>query len=484
MTTFHGPGGAALQGGERRAWLGLYHRLRAIVLYESVYLDAAIVDLYALLQLLGELDAEPAEGEREACALRYARALAALSEAEEPGDPFRSRLIRLVLEADNAFSRAAERAGQGADGRPAVPRGLLEQARRDLRTLGDLYRLDAAAIHRRVVDLWGEQVGAAWVPWSELGSLPGAPSAGEADGAPARPEIAARLDSTADWGELAEALAEYYRANGVGEFGRFRAFRWTGSGADGRLEGVAQPDPVRLRDLIGYERERAAVVENTERFVLGYPANNVLLVGQRGTGKSSTVKALLNEYAERGLRLVEVTKEQLGDLPRILRLLRGRPQRFILFIDDLSFEEHETEYKPLKAVLEGAVEPRPENVLLYATSNRRHLVRERHSDRTEVGLHPTPDGDVRQRDTVEEKLSLADRFGLHAIFLAPDQRRYLEIAFALARARGIDLPDDELRARALRWAEWHNGRSGRTARQFVDDLAGELALRARHGDLH
>jgi predicted AAA+ superfamily ATPase len=184
------------------------------------------------------------------------------------------------------------------------------------------------------------------------------------------------------------------------------------------------------------------------------------------------VKALLTEFWPRGLRVVEVAKEHLGDYPQIVALLRGRRQRFILFVDDLSFEEHETQYKALKAALEGSLEARPENVVLYATSNRRRLIRQRFSERGT----PADGDDVHVEETVQEKLSLADRFGIHAPFLVPDQHRYLDIAAALASRAGIALPADEVRRRALRWSQWHNGHSCRTARQFIDALRGELAV--------
>jgi hypothetical protein len=230
---------------------------------------------------------------------------------------------------------------------------------------------------------------------------------------------------------------------------------------------VPGPDPIRLDGLVAYEREREPLVENTRRFLAGLPAHNALLYGQPGTGKSSTVKALLNEYADRGLRLVEVAKEDLGSLPRVLGLLRGRGPRFVLFVDDLSFEEHEVEYKALKALLEGSVEEPPGNVRVYATSNRRNLVRESFSERDGAD-------DVHARDTEQEKQSLAARFGLRVTFPAPDQGRYLEIVAGLARKRGLKLPEEELRERALLWDRWHAGRSGRTARQFVDELAAGL----------
>jgi uncharacterized protein len=220
--------------------------------------------------------------------------------------------------------------------------------------------------------------------------------------------------------------------------------------------------------LIGYEKEREPLLRNTERLLAGLPSHHALLYGLPGTGKSSTVKAVLNEYADSGLKLVELAKEDLGELPAVLEVLRGRGPSFILFIDDLSFEEHEVEYKALKALLEGSVEEPPGNVRLYATSNRRNLIRERFSDREEGD-------DVHARDTMQEKLSLAARFALRLTFPAPDQKRYLEIVSGLARERGVKIPAEELEERALLWDRWHAGRSGRTARQFVDELEAELA---------
>ncbi|MDQ3430314.1 MAG: ATP-binding protein, partial [Actinomycetota bacterium] len=219
--------------------------------------------------------------------------------------------------------------------------------------------------------------------------------------------------------------------------------------------------------------EREPLVENTRRFLAGLPAHHALLYGPPGTGKSSTVKALLNEFAGAGLRLVEVAKEDLRDLPRMLDFLRGRAPRFVLFVDDLSFEEHEVEYKALKALLEGSVEEPPENVRLYATSNRRNLIRESFSDR-EDGVGADGD-DVHARDTMQEKLSLSARFGLRLTFASPNQREYLEIVAGLARERGLEVPEEKLRERALLWDRWHAGRSGRTARQFVDELEAGLS---------
>ncbi|MGB9793080.1 MAG: ATP-binding protein, partial [Thermacetogeniaceae bacterium] len=224
------------------------------------------------------------------------------------------------------------------------------------------------------------------------------------------------------------------------------------------------------------EAERAEVIENTIHFLSGFPANNVLLYGDRGTGKSSTVKALLNEFHERGLRLVELPKEYLSDFPEVLRKLKGRCLKFIIFIDDLAFEDSAESYTALKAVLEGGLESRPSNVVVYATSNRRHLIKEKFSDRG--GLHyGSPDDEVRAHDTIQEKLSLADRFGITVIFPSPDKEQYLKIVEGIAAKRGLNIEKEQLHEEALRWEKRNNGRSPRTARQFVDWLEGHLKAR-------
>ena len=276
------------------------------------------------------------------------------------------------------------------------------------------------------------------------------------------------LHSSLKPSQLLSEIAAYFYENGFGLFGKFRAFRWN-SRAQG-LEGIAATDPIRLENLVGYDEQRKPLLENIQAFVQGKPANNVLLYGERGTGKSSTVKALLNAYQAKGLRLVEVFPADLRDFPAILAALRGRPEKFILFVDDLSFEENETHYKGLKALLEGSVETAPANVILIATSNRRHLVREYFSEREEG---TRKDGEVRGQDTVEEKLSLADRFGLVVSFYTPDQETFLKMVEAWAKTEGLKTPLFELHLKALQWAGFNNGRSGRAARQFIKDLKGK-----------
>ena len=268
----------------------------------------------------------------------------------------------------------------------------------------------------------------------------------------------------------ADALAAHIRAKGAGVLGQAAAFRWESKssrdrqadGVRGRLVPVRNPDPVRLKDLFGYEDQREAVISNTERFLQGKAANNVLLYGDRGTGKSATVKAICNDYAGRGLRLVEVRKDRLSDLPAIMETLSTRGLRFIIFIDDLSFETTGDSFNNLKGLLEGGIESLPRNIVVYATSNRRHMVTERFSDR------PSPDAGPRSFDTMQEQLSLSDRFGLTVVYTAPDQDEFLAIAEHLAAQRGIAATPPNFRENAIRWERWFNGRSPRTAVQYVD----------------
>ena len=266
-------------------------------------------------------------------------------------------------------------------------------------------------------------------------------------------------------------MADFYSETGVGIFGQFKAFRWKRTPAGGFLEGIASPDPIRLEDLVGCDYQTDRLVRNTTHFLAGFPANNIFVYGDRETGKSSAIKALLHHFVHHPLRILEVSRDDLSDLPEVMKILRPRLEYFIVFIDDLSFEEGETQYKTLKAVLEGSLEARPVNVLIYATSNRRHLIKEYFSDRETLN-----NGEVRHQDTLQEKVSLADRFGIQLVFVAPDQNQYLSIIQSMARQRGIQVPPEELNKQALQWAQLHNGRSGRTARQFMDFLTAELKL--------
>jgi uncharacterized protein len=423
----------------------LLMRARGLGVLRGVLGSAAARDLLGLLEVLAAPRPDPAS-----VAGVFGRLWEGL--ASEPDqllpDAWQSHLVGRLLDDENPFSLGAERGGLRGT--------ILEQARLDLRTLRMLFDLDALSLLGMVEGAVPGLAGI-WVPWADP-THPGEDSPRDA--------VARKLAAAGDWGAMADLLADHFARHGAGPLGRHRAFRWDGEG----LRAVPNPDPVRLAGLISYEREREPLVENTRRFLAGLPAHHALLYGQPGTGKSSTVKALLNEFAGAGLRLVEVAKEDLGSLPRVLGVLRGRGPRFVLFVDDLSFEEHEVEYKALKALLEGSVEEPPGNVRVYATSNRRNLIREGFSDRG--------DGDdLHAGDTMQEKQSLSARFGLRVTFPAPNQERYLRIVEGLARERGLEAPEERLREEALLWDRWHAGRSGRTARQFVDEFEAGLASR-------
>ena len=284
-------------------------------------------------------------------------------------------------------------------------------------------------------------------------------------------ELSCRLAEAEDIKEFTRTLMDHYEKHGAGMYGLYNAFRVdpaTGSEAEFKLVPVADSADVSLDDLIGYESQKQTLRDNTEAFVNGHFANNVLLYGDSGTGKSTSVHALMHEYSDRGLRLIEVSKTDRSRLPQILSTIKRRNYRFILFLDDLSFEENESDYKELKAMLEGALETRSDKVLIYATSNRRHLIRETWGDRSDMEYHE----DVHRSDTMEEKLSLASRFGVTIYYPKPDPREYLEIVRSLAARKGIELSGKELEDAARKWELRHGGMSGRTASQLITWLDG------------
>lgn len=253
-------------------------------------------------------------------------------------------------------------------------------------------------------------------------------------------------------------VAQYYKENGCGIFARYKAFIWR----DGDIQPVLHPDRIDMESFTGYEIQRDKVVDNTRSFIEGKSCNNCLLYGDKGTGKSSTVKAIANEFRKDGLRIVEIPKERLIDFPILVDKIAALPMKFIIFIDDLSFQKQDQSYTTLKAVLEGGLAARPDNALIYATSNRRHLVKESFSDRT--------DDDVNTRDNMQESLSLSDRFGLAVCYSIPTKQEYVDIVLALAKQKGIDMSDKELEMGAERFALSRGGRSPRCAKQYVESL--------------
>jgi len=360
------------------------------------------------------------------------------------GDAWQNHLLERLLTDANPFT-----AGAAAG---AVSPELQEAAAYDLRLLQPLFDLTA----ERCRALTGAP------------GLPVWPAGGRSTQNPAdQPlqDMARTLAGTPDWGSLAAPLAEYHRRAGAGLFGSYWYLQWTGR----RLDGIADPDLFDLDSLVGVDHAKSTVLRNTEQFLRGAPANNLLLYGTRGTGKSSMVRGLASRYGALGLRLVAVNRGAIATVADLFRRLRDQPHRFVLFLDDLSFDEAEVDYKAFKSMVEGTLEQRPGNVLLYATTNRRHLVPERWTDR-----HSPDTAEVHGQDAMEEKLSLADRFGITVLFTTPSQQEYLAIVEHLAEARGLPVSGEALREEAMRWAMWHNARSGRAARQFLDDLEGRL----------
>lgn len=283
--------------------------------------------------------------------------------------------------------------------------------------------------------------------------------------------LAVQLEESPDVMEFQRHVVEFYREFGVGKFGLNKAFRIAekDEGQVVVIDPIINVEHVYFKDIVGYGLQKQKLIENTEAFIEGREANNVLLFGDAGTGKSSSVKAVLNEYYSRGLRIIEVYKHQFRALSDVLEQIKDRNYKFIIYMDDLSFEDYELEYKYLKAILEGGLGKRPDNVLIYATSNRRHLIREKFSDKREL------DDELHNNDTVQEKLSLASRFGVTIYFGSPDKRQFETIVKALADRYHLDMPEAELFAEANKWELSHGGLSGRTAAQFITHLLGRKA---------
>ena len=280
-------------------------------------------------------------------------------------------------------------------------------------------------------------------------------------------ELSCQLDKSKSIGEFAKYVIDFYKRFGVGKLGLHKAFRVAHTESGAEIVPITNIAHVNIDDLVGYESAKQKLTDNTEAFIKGKKANNCLLFGDAGTGKSSSIKAILNKYYEQGLRIIEIYKYQFRDLNDVIAQIKNRNYKFIIYMDDLSFEEFEVEYKYLKAVIEGGLEKKPENVLIYATSNRRHLIKEDFSDRDAWT------GDIHKTDTVQEKLSLASRFGVTIYFGSPDKKQFQNIVKVLAERNGVAMDEDELLLEANRWEMNHGGFSGRTAQQFIDYLLGK-----------
>ena len=361
-------------------------------------------------------------------------------------------LTFLLVNNENIFSTACEIRG-------VTEGSLLSLARHDFAIFRELFACDFTELERML------QAGV----FEEFLHYARTESTGKLFNRRIRDRICELSDQLAN-AETLEAFTEYmvsfYKEFGVGKLGLHKAFRVAHVGDDVQIEPITNIAHVKLEDLVGYELQKKKLIDNTEAFVEGRSANNCLLFGDAGTGKSSSIKAILNRYYDRGLRIIEVYKHQLQDLNEVIAQIKNRNYKFIIYMDDLSFEEFEIEYKYLKAVIEGGLEKKPDNILIYATSNRRHLIKESFRDNEE--LH----GDLHSNDTIQEKLSLVSRFGVTIYFGSPDKKEFQQIVRTLAERNGIDMPEDQLLLEANKWELSHGGLSGRTAQQFVDYVLG------------
>lgn len=354
---------------------------------------------------------------------------------------------------ENAYSTSCEIVGP-------IEGTLNELAAHDFRVMKELFDCDI-----RVLD-HSEGKGI----WSALSNYQAADSGSKVYNKRIRDQIVAlsvALEQAADVKTFAMEVTEFYRRFGVGKFGLNKAFRIEEAGNEPQILPITNIEPIHLDDIIGYQLQKQKLIENTEAFLNGRAANNVLLFGDSGTGKSSSIKAILNEYYDRGLRIIEVYKHQFKSLSKIQELIKDRNYKFIIYMDDLSFEDSELEYKYLKAIIEGGLGKKPGNVLIYATSNRRHLIREKFSDKREL------EDDLHNNDTVQEKLSLVARFGVTIYYGSPDRKEFQDIVKELAVRYEVNMPLEELYARANVWELNHGGLSGRTASQFITHLLGK-----------
>lgn len=406
--------------------------LDTLILYDNVRQDDII---NAAVKIFNEFDYHEYISYMEADYYHIQRRLLESTEFTDiSGTYWQNHLCRLIAESENRFSLLSEKGVSDSN--------LHRIAVRELHELKKLYGLE----WERVSKLFHDEGGCVCSMIQ---------SAGVKEQIHQRDKVRLAL-SAEDDAKAAELLAGYYFEYGCGIYERHQAFVW-----DETLVGVRNYDKITFEKLIGYDKQKEALIENTEFFLKGYPANNVLLHGDRGTGKSSCVKALLNRFKGSKLKLISLNKNHVGQLYRIIESIAGRGCKFIIFIDDLSFEDSEVGYKHFKSVIDGGIEAQPSNVLIYVTSNRRHIIKETWKDRGESG-------EVHGNDGMQERLSLSDRFGLSITFTAPDKETFLNIVRGIVEQEHLLIDEDVLVEEALRWDVRQKGRSGRVARQFVN----------------
>ncbi|MGF1490058.1 MAG: ATP-binding protein [Prochloraceae cyanobacterium] len=420
----------------------ILEKINSLLLYQSVFENEIGITFKELLQticLTKIKDKKEKNGFDFNCDRAYGKWFKIMAANRLSWQKF---LIIQILQDDNPFSQQVQK--QTPD---KLNPSLVAAAKHDLKNLQIVYNCQAATIQNWLENILEKPKNI--VTWDVENQ-----------------SDRSFLEVTKNWENSLEELGNYYREKGTGIFAKYRAFAWQ----QGELQGIDRPDPIEIESLTGYETQKQAIIKNTEALLQGYRALNVLLYGSRGTGKSSLVKSLLTKYGDRGLRLIEVSKSELYNLPQIIEKLREVPQKFIIFVDDLSFEEDDDKFKALKVILEGSLIAKPKNMVIYATSNRRHLVREFFGDRPS----PAQQEEIHALDTMQEKLSFSDRFGLSLTFSPPDLETYLNIVRHLAARAELKIEEEELIRGAKQWAMHHNGRSGRTAQQFIDYTIAQL----------
>lgn len=435
----------------------MYREVSNLLLYSDLPQDSILLRLAGIFE-----EWEIGDCGREALVKRiYKEVKRLLDLATKYGfdhNLWQNYLTFLLITNENSFSLTCERAGAGSG-------SVNHFAKSDFKVFQALFHFDFGSLERDLgIDCFSVLTDYTAIPKQERRYNKSISEKVQ--------RLSLDLAQARDEAELFQHITGFYRDFGVGMFGLNRAFRIRNQEGTVLFSPVSNSDTIRLEDLIGYDNQKRQLISNTEAFVDGRSANNVLLYGDSGTGKSSSVKALINEYYDRGLRMIELYKHQFRDLSAVIAQIKNRNYRFILFIDDLSFEENEIEYKFLKAVIEGGVETKPDNILIYATSNRRHLIRESWSDRNDMEY----DDEIHRSDTMEEKLSLSSRFGILINYSTPDRKDFFRIVDSLAARQKITgLSEEQLHAQAVKWELRHGGVSGRTAQQFINYLAAETA---------
>lgn len=432
------------------------HIVSGLLLYGSMPKDSILMQLADIFRRMKE-ESEPVDILRVRTFEQIKRILEVATDFGFDKNLWHNYLTFLLITNENPFSLTCEKVGAN-DG------SVNYFAKNDFKAFLQLFRYDFSEIEKRLdLDCFSRISDYKAIGKKELMYNKNVSEKVQM--------LSGRLETAENEEDFFRYVTDFYKAYGVGMFGLNKAFRIIPQDKGQIIfHPINNMEKVMLSDLVGYEIQKKKLVDNTRAFVEGRKANNVLLFGDSGTGKSTSIKAIVNEFYDSGLRMIEIYKHQFHDLSNVIAQIKNRNYKFIIYMDDLSFEEFEVEYKFLKAVIEGGVETKPENILIYATSNRRHLIKETWSDRDDVhqenGMH--------QSDTMQEKLSLVNRFGVTINYSKPSQKEYFHIVTELAHKAGITMSDEQLCAEANKWELSHGGISGRTAQQFVNYILGTV----------